>query len=77
MLQALYDYFYNLFVGDGTGYVAEVLETLETSMDYGQGKLIFSEYLSMTCAFISFAFILVACVMFVVKMIKLVGNLVK
>ena len=74
MFDALYDFFLNNVFGsvDNT----DLMEGI--NFDFGAyGSITLQEYLSLTCALISLITIVVFCCLFVYKIIRLIGGLIR
>lgn len=74
MFDALYDFYLNIvFTSENN---MDLLEGI--NFDFGSyGTITLIEYLSLTCALISLITIVVLCCLFVYKIIKLIGGLIR
>lgn len=84
MLQALFDFFLSLFVldmNDSGGSLSDGYVLIQHLVNGGDYELVFGgttpEYLAFICSIISLIFILVLCCLFIYKIIKLVGGLIR
>ena len=74
MFDALYDFFLNIVFASENN--MDLLEGI--NFDFGSyGPITLIEYLSLTCALISLITIVVLCCLFVYKIIKLIGGLIR
>ena len=79
MFQALFDFFNNLIMGLEFYSTGDTLDDISISLGTGGNvaNLNMSDYLSFLLAFVSLIIIVVLCCLFVVKIIKLVGGLIR
>ena len=74
MFDALYDFFINIVFASNDN--MDLMEGI--NFDFGAyGSITLIEYLSLTCALISLITIVVLCCLFVYKIIKLIGGLIR
>ena len=80
MWSYLYQFFYNTvfkYISSSGQQGASYLKFMEAQVNFGGVTFTMQEYLSNLCTLISLIFIVVLCCLFVYKIIKLIGGLIR
>lgn len=72
MFDALMNYFWSIFNTEDFAYFTEV-----STFTIGGAELTITDYLAFLCTLVSLVFIVVLCCLFVYKIIKLIGGLIR